>query len=69
MTDYLHYKETMAKKGEKHSGQLHRGLFMVFSHLKQPTFSITRTVTGSFQRLLSKLRDMLRMLGKPLTSL
>jgi len=59
----------MAKKREKHSGQLLRGLFMVFSHLKQPTFSMTRTVTGSFQRLLSKLRDVPRLQGKPLTSL
>ncbi|TKY74642.1 ATPase 5 [Spatholobus suberectus] len=62
-------RKAMAKKREKHSGQLHKALFMVFSHLKQPTFSMTKIATGSFQRLLSKPRDVLRLQGKPLTSL
>ena len=65
MKDYHHYKETMANKGEKHSGQQNRELFIVFSHPKQATFSFTRTITKCFQRLLNKLRDMLRMLDKP----
>jgi hypothetical protein len=54
----------MGKKREKHSGQLLRGLFMVFSHLKQPTFSMTRIATESFLRLLSKPRDALKLHGK-----
>jgi len=58
-------RKTTEKKREKHSGQLHRELFTVFSHLKQPTFSMTRIVIGSFQRLLNKLRDVLRLPGKP----
>ena len=46
----LQQRKTMAKKREKHNGQLHRGPYMVFNHLKPPTFSLIRVVTGSFQR-------------------
>lgn len=56
-------RKTMEKKKEKHNGLLHRGLCMVFNHLKQAAFSRTRTVTGSFQRSPSKPRDALRWQG------
>ncbi|KAL4370624.1 hypothetical protein AHAS_Ahas06G0084400 [Arachis hypogaea] len=51
----------MAKKRERHNELLHRKLFMVFSHQKQPIFSMTRIATGNFQRLLIKQKDVLRL--------
>ncbi|GAU47830.1 hypothetical protein TSUD_306410 [Trifolium subterraneum] len=57
-------KKDYGKKREKHSGPLLRELFMVFGHLTQPTFSMTRIATGNFLRLLSKPRDALKLHGK-----
>lgn len=60
-------RKTMAKKRGKHSGQQHRGHFMVFSLRKPPTFSMRRIAIGSYQRLQSKPRDELKLQGKTLT--
>jgi len=56
-------RKTTAKKRGRLNGRLHRGHFMVFSHLKLPTFSMTRIATGSFQRLQNKPRDELKLQG------
>ncbi|CAL5414615.1 unnamed protein product [Camellia sinensis] len=52
---------TMGKRREKHSGLLHRGLYMAFNYRKPLTFSLTRAIIGSFQKLQSKPRDGLRL--------
>ena len=57
-------RKTMEKRREKHSGQPHRGLCMVCSHQKAPTSSVTRAVTGNFQRLPNKPKEGLRLQGK-----
>ncbi|XP_048436338.1 ATPase 3, plasma membrane-type-like isoform X3 [Pyrus x bretschneideri] len=54
----------MGKRREKHSGLQHRGPFTVFSQLKRTTFSMRRTVTGSFPRLQNKRSGGLRLQGK-----
>ncbi|CAL5414873.1 unnamed protein product [Camellia sinensis] len=57
----LENKIAMGKRREKHSGLLHRGLYMAFNHRKPLTFSLTRAIIGSFQKLQSKPRDGLRL--------
>lgn len=57
-------RKTTVKKRERHNGQPHKGPCTVFNHPKQTAFSLTRTVTGSFQRSPSKPRDVLRWQGK-----
>ncbi|CAL5362588.1 unnamed protein product [Camellia sinensis] len=52
---------TMVKRREKHSRLLHRGLYMAFNYRKPLTFSLTRAIIGSFQKLQSKPRDGLRL--------
>lgn len=55
---------TMGKNNERLSGLLLRGPSTGCNHLKPLTFSLTRTVTGSFQRLQSKPNDGQRWKGK-----
>lgn len=54
----------MGKRREKLSGLLLRGPYMAFNHQKPTTFSVKRTVTGSFQRSQNKPSGGLRLQGK-----
>jgi len=56
-------RKTMEKKRGRLNGRLRREHFMVFSHQKLPTFSMTRIATGSFQRLQNKPREELKLQG------